>query len=364
MLYFYMSVRFIDEAQITVKGGDGGNGCMSFRREKYIPKGGPDGGDGGKGGDVIIEASRKLGTLADFRFRRKFEGKRGQHGLGSNCTGRDGEDAIIRVPVGTLVYDADTGELIADMIEDGQKIVVARGGNGGWGNARFATSINRAPRQTKPGLPGEMRHLRLELKLLADVGIIGFPNAGKSTLIAGISAAKPKIADYPFTTLKPNLGVVDIAPGESFVVADIPGLVEGASEGVGIGHQFLRHIERTRIFVHVLDCTAPPEEILRRFEVVNRELAAYDPALLERPQIIALNKLDVTEAAAHADVIELKFRAMGHATFRISAATRTGLRELVFAMWQRVHAFREANQAALRVDDGSPPIERKPVARH
>lgn len=355
-----MSVRFIDEAEISVKAGDGGNGCMSFRREKYIPRGGPDGGDGGKGGDVVLLATSRLGTLADFRYRRKFEAQRGRHGLGSQCTGADGEDAIIELPLGTLVYDAETGELIADMVEEGRRIVIAKGGNGGWGNQHFATSINRAPRQTKPGLPGEARELRLELKVLADVGIIGFPNAGKSTLISAVSAARPKIADYPFTTLTPNLGVVQVGPGESFVVADIPGLVEGASEGVGIGDRFLRHIERTQLFVHLLDCSEPADEALRKFDVVNRELEAYDPALLERTQIVALNKLDVTEAAAHADEVEAALQPRGYEILRISAAARQGTRELVFAMWRHVKARKvreaEAQQAAAHPDDGSPPI--------
>lgn len=355
-----MSVRFIDEAEISVKAGDGGNGCMSFRREKYIPKGGPDGGDGGKGGDIVLLATNRLSTLADFRFRRKFEAKRGQHGLGSQCTGANGEDIIIELPLGTLVYDAVSGELIADMVEEGRRIVIAKGGNGGWGNQHFATSINRAPRQTKPGLPGESRELRFELKVLADVGIIGFPNAGKSTLISAVSAARPKIADYPFTTLTPNLGVVDIGPGESFVIADIPGLVEGASEGVGIGDRFLRHIERTNLFVHVLDCAEPAEEVLKKFDIVNRELEAYDASLLERTQIVALNKLDVTEAAEHADEVEAELKTRGYEVHRISAAARQGTRELVFAMWNHVKRRKKREEEDLRavthVDDGSPPL--------
>jgi GTP-binding protein len=353
-----MSVRFIDEAEISVKAGDGGNGCMSFRREKYIPRGGPDGGDGGKGGDVILLSSSRLGTLADFRYRRKFEAQRGRHGLGSQCTGADGEDTIIELPLGTLVYDAESGELIADMTTEGERIVIAKGGNGGWGNLKFATSINRAPRQTKPGLPGESRELRLELKVLADVGIIGFPNAGKSTLISAISAARPKIADYPFTTLTPNLGVVDIGPGESFVVADIPGLVEGAHEGVGIGDRFLRHIERTKLFVHVLDCTESADEVRRKFEIVNNELQAYEPALLERTQLIALNKLDVTEANDTADELEPELRKLGHDVYRISAAARQGTKELIFAMWHQVKARRKAETEEREpvYDDGSPPL--------
>jgi GTP-binding protein len=354
-----MAVRFIDEAEILVKAGDGGNGCMSFRREKYIPRGGPDGGDGGKGGSIVLLATHRLNTLADYRYKKSFEAQRGQHGMGSQCSGFDGEDTVIELPLGTLVYDAFTNEIIADLTTDGERIVIAKGGNGGWGNQHFKTSINRAPTQFKLGLPGESRSLRFELKLLADVGIIGFPNAGKSTLISVISAARPKIADYPFTTLVPNLGVVDVGPGESFVVADIPGLIEGAHHGAGIGDKFLRHIERTRIFVHVLDCTQTPEEAQRRFEIVNNELRAYDPALLERPQIVALNKLDVTEAQETADALEPILKAQGHVVMRISAAAKMGTKELVFAIWGRVKETRVIPPAEVIEDDGSPPLEQK-----
>ncbi len=349
-----MAVRFIDEAEIQVKAGDGGNGACSFWREKYVPKGGPDGGDGGRGGDVVLEATNNLNTLADFRFKRLFEAERGQNGMAQKCTGRDGEDLTILLPMGTLVFDAESGNLVADLTERGQRVIIAKGGNGGWGNARFATSVNRAPRRTNPGLPGEEHKLRLELKLLADVGIIGFPNAGKSTLISSISAARPKIADYPFTTLVPNLGVVDIGPMESFVVADIPGLIEGASEGAGLGLQFLKHIERTHVLVHLLDCAEEPAEVLRKFRIVNRELAKFNPALADRPQLVGLNKMDVTGADLTADSVADELAGEGHEIYRISAAARMGMRELTFAMWERVKASRP--KAELPPDDGSPPL--------
>jgi GTPase len=348
-----VSVRFIDEAEIEVKAGDGGNGSLSFWREKYVPQGGPDGGDGGRGGDIILEATSNLNTLADFRYKRKFKAEAGHNGMAQKCTGRDGEDTVILVPVGTLVFDAETNQVLADLIQP-QRLVIARGGNGGWGNARFATSINRTPRQTKPGLPGESHRLRLELKLLADVGIIGFPNAGKSTLISGVSAARPKIADYPFTTLIPNLGVVKIGPGESYVVADIPGLIEGASHGAGLGHQFLKHIERTQVLVHMLDCTDPAEEALRKFRIVNEELRSFNPAMLDRPQLVALNKLDVTGAEETADELETALRSEGHAIHRISAATRLNLKEFSYAMWEAVKASRPKLDPV--EDDGSPSL--------
>ena len=349
-----MSVRFIDEVDIWAKAGDGGNGCLSFRREKYVPYGGPDGGDGGNGGDVVFEATTRLNTLADFRSKRRYVADDGVNGAKQKCAGKNGSNIVIPVPVGTLVIDADTSDVLADLVEDGQQVIIAKGGSGGWGNARFATSINRAPKQTKPGLPGEERSLRLELKLLADVGIIGFPNAGKSTLINAISAAKPKIADYPFTTLVPNLGVVTVGPEQSFVVADIPGLIEGAHEGAGLGLKFLKHIERTRVFVHVLDCTDSADDVVGRFEAVNRELEAYDPTLLDRPQLVALNKLDVTEALEVAPEIQTRIEAMGHQVFQISAAAHMGLEPLKYAMWNEVEAGRPQEPAPL--DDGSPSL--------
>ena len=349
-----MSARFIDEVDIWVKAGDGGDGCLSFRREKYVPYGGPDGGDGGNGGDVVFQATTRLNTLADFRSKRRYVADRGANGQKQKCSGKNGARVTVLVPVGTLIMDAESRDVLADLVEDGQEVIIAKGGSGGWGNARFATSINRAPKQTKPGLPGEERSLHLELKLLADVGIIGFPNAGKSTLISAVSAARPKVADYPFTTIVPNLGVVSVGPEQSFVVADIPGLIEGAHEGAGLGLKFLKHIERTQVFVHVLDCTDSTEEVMHRFEAVNAELQAYDARLLERRQLVALNKIDVTEAQDIAREAEDRLKAMGHNVFCISAAAHIGLDELKYAMWSEVEANRP--EEPVTEDDGSPPL--------
>ncbi len=305
-------MRFIDEATITISAGHGGAGSVSFRREKYVPRGGPDGGDGGKGGDGVIVASSQLGTLQDFRYKRSYQAERGHHGQGSNKAGRDGEDIQIRVPVGTTIRDAQTGELLVDLVEDGQTWVAVKGGRGGKGNAHFVSSTFQAPKFAQPGEEGESRELKLELKLLADAAIIGFPNAGKSTLISRISAARPKIADYPFTTLTPNLGVVALPDFKSFVVADIPGLIEGAHRGLGLGHKFLKHIERTRVFVHLLDgtklledATRPDveesfqhaiDELINRYTAIRKELGLFNEALLHKPEIVALNKLDLIEA--------------------------------------------------------------------
>jgi GTP-binding protein len=283
---------FVDEASITVRGGDGGNGCLSFRREKFIPRGGPDGGDGGDGGSVYLEADPGVSTLLAFRYRREFRAERGRHGQGSNKSGRSGEDLIVRVPVGTVVADEDGLRLLADLSEPGGRWLAAGGGHGGRGNARFATSTNRAPRRHEQGQPGERRALRLELKLLADVGLIGFPNVGKSTLISRISAARPKIAEYPFTTLEPHLGVVDRGDYRSFVVADIPGLVEGAHRGAGLGDRFLRHVERCRLLLHLVDATVEEPPIDKRLEAIDRELRSYRPELAARPQIVVLTKAD------------------------------------------------------------------------
>lgn len=323
-------MKFIDEAKIYVKAGDGGRGCVSFRREKFVPKGGPDGGNGGSGGDVILVSEGRLASLLDFKYRREYKAERGQHGMGSMCSGRDGLDLKIKVPVGTVVKDADTGEALADLVEDGQEYLVSRGGRGGKGNAHFATSTHQTPRFAQPGEPGEERNLKLELKLLADVGIIGFPNAGKSTLISHISAAKPRIADYPFTTLVPNLGIVKFGDFGGFVVADIPGLIEGAHEGKGLGVRFLKHIERTSIFIHVIDLSPvsgrdPKED----FEVVNRELKAFKAELAERPQVVALNKTDIPEAEEKVPELLKFFNGLGIKVFSISAATGKGLKELV-----------------------------------
>lgn len=291
---------FVDEAQIEVHAGRGGDGMSSFRREKYVPRGGPNGGDGGKGGDVFIQATHNASTLSDYRHQRLIKARPGQMGGSNNKTGADGEDAIIPVPVGTLIYDADTEELLADLTEDGQTIIVAEGGRGGLGNTRFKSATNRAPRKSTPGKPGQERTLRLELKLIADIGLIGYPSVGKSTIIAAISSARPKIADYPFTTLVPNLGVVNWKNMEPFVVADIPGLVEGAHEGHGLGHQFLRHVERTNLLVHVIEVTPDFEGVqsdgrdpIQDFHIICDELKKFNPELGERPQLVVLNKMDL-----------------------------------------------------------------------
>ncbi|SHE86014.1 GTP-binding protein [Desulfofundulus australicus DSM 11792] len=323
---------FYDTAKIYVRGGDGGNGCVAFRREKYVPEGGPAGGDGGRGGNVILKVDPGLRTLVDFRYQRHYKAERGQHGMGKNMHGRQGEDLILRVPPGTVVRDAATGEVIADLVYPGQEAVVARGGRGGRGNARFATAVNRAPRLAEKGEPGEERWLELELKLLADVGLVGFPNAGKSTLIARVSAARPKIASYPFTTLVPNLGVVRVGEGRSFVMADIPGLIEGAHAGAGLGHHFLRHTQRTRVLVHVLDIAGSEgRDPLQDFEIVNRELALYDPDLAARPMVVAANKMDLTGAAEN---LERLRGALGdrYEIFPISALDGEGTAPLIYRL--------------------------------
>ncbi|MEW5899603.1 MAG: GTPase ObgE, partial [Bacillota bacterium] len=288
---------FYDTAKIYVKAGDGGNGCVSFRREKYIPEGGPDGGDGGRGGNVVFRADEGLRTLVDFHYQRRYLAGRGQHGKGKNMHGRSGEDLVVRVPAGTVVRDAQSGMVLADLVRDGQEVVVARGGRGGRGNARFAGPKNKTPVFAEKGEPGEERWLELELKLLADVGLVGFPNAGKSTLISRVSRARPKIADYPFTTLVPNLGVVTLGEGVSFVIADIPGLIAGAHQGAGLGHRFLRHTERTRLLVHVIDVAGVEgRDPLEDFYVLNRELFLYNPLLAQKVQLIAANKIDLPGA--------------------------------------------------------------------
>ncbi|MCW7755156.1 GTPase ObgE [Desulfobotulus sp. H1] len=290
-------MKFVDETEITVESGHGGRGCVSFRREKFIPKGGPDGGDGGDGGDVIVKASDAKRTLYRFRHREHHAAERGRPGEGSNRSGRRGEDLVIEVPTGTVIWNSETGERIYDLDNHGATFLLAKGGRGGKGNRHFMTSTHQAPRFAQPGTEGTFLRLRLELKLIADVGIIGFPNAGKSTLIRAISAAKPRVADYPFTTLVPNLGVVNPPWGEPFVVADIPGLIEGAHEGVGLGHRFLRHVERTRILVHVIDAMEmDPDNPLHAFETINRELRLYSEKLAEKPQLVVLNKMDIPEA--------------------------------------------------------------------
>ena len=321
-------MKFVDEVEITVQAGDGGRGCMSFRREKFVPKGGPDGGDGGDGGHVRVVAEPHLSTLLDLRYQRLYRGKRGQHGRGKDQHGRNGEDRVIRVPLGTLIRDAGTGELIADVETLSGDVVVARGGKGGKGNARFATSRRQAPRFAQPGLPGEERELRLELRLLADVGLIGLPNAGKSTMISAVSAARPKIADYPFTTLVPNLGVVRQGDG-SFVVADIPGLIEGAHRGEGLGHRFLKHVTRTGLLVHVLDVFQLGEQDPKAdFETVNRELALFDEELSRKPQIVAASKVDLLPDRSGVRTLEAFFQSRGYRFCAVSAVTGEGMERL------------------------------------
>lgn len=322
---------FIDRAVIYVKGGDAGNGVVSFRREKFIPKGGPDGGDGGHGGDVILVADEGLSTLLDFQHRRHFRAQRGTHGQGAKRHGKRGGSLVVPVPVGTVVRDADTRDVIADLVQHGQRVVVARGGRGGRGNARFATPTRRAPRQAEPGEPGQERNIELELKLIADVGLVGLPNSGKSTLLSRVSAARPKIADYPFTTTEPYLGVVGLPDGRSFVLADIPGLIEGAHQGAGLGHTFLRHISRTSVLIHLVDLAAPERDPLADFQTVNNELRLYDPALERRPMLVALNKIDQPQARERAGGAEAAIRRMGYQVFLISGATGEGVEALMCA---------------------------------
>jgi GTPase len=339
-------VKFIDEAIITVRSGDGGNGCLSFRREKYVPLGGPDGGDGGKGGDVSLVSSQDRRTLYPFRFKHEFTAPRGGGGEGRQRTGKNGRDVVIEVPPGTIVRDAETGEVIKDFCLPGESFMVARGGRGGKGNTHFKSSTHRTPRFAQPGEAGEEKRLKLELKLLADVGIIGFPNAGKSTLISVISSARPKIADYPFTPLVPNLGVVKVGDREPFVVADIPGLIAGAHAGAGLGVRFLRHIERTRILVHLIDASAIDlEKPLEAYAAINTELASYSPDLARKPQIIALNKLDLpgTEERARAFKAALKKRPT---LYLISAATVKGVGQLLAQISNRLDELKDERPQA------------------
>ena len=341
-------MKFVDEALITVHAGNGGDGCLSFRREKFVPRGGPDGGDGGDGGSVLLEVDSGLNTLVDFRFKRLFRASHGRAGQGSERIGKSAEDLVIRVPEGTLVYDADTEELIGDLIGHGTRLVVARGGFHGLGNTRFKSSVNRAPRRTTPGTPGEERNLRLELKLLADVGLLGLPNAGKSTLIRAVSAARPKVADYPFTTLIPNLGVVRLGLEQSFVIADIPGIIEGAAEGAGLGLRFLKHLERTRLLLHLLDISGfdPERDPVVDFETISAELESFDEQLATRPRWVVLNKLDVVDDAI-ADECEARLREHGWdgPVYRISAVTGLGCDELMWAI------FHWLTEVAARVED-------------
>ena len=332
---------FVDEVDIHVEAGSGGNGCLSFRREKFVPRGGPDGGDGGGGGSVFIVATPTKNTLVDFRFHPEFKARRGQHGQGSNRTGQTAEDLEIGVPPGTLIFEKDPagGEmrLLGDLAEEGQRILVAKGGRGGRGNARFVSSTNRAPRRTEPGEEGEQRQLQLQLKLIADVGLIGFPNAGKSTLISRISAARPKIANYPFTTLVPNLGVVTLGDDRSFVVADVPGLIKGAHEGTGLGHQFLRHIERTKVLVHLVDVSgASGRDPVDDFITILDELERFSPTVAAKPQIVVANKMDAVDDVERVKALERRVKKQGLPFLRISAATGEGITALLEAAWKEI----------------------------
>ena len=334
---------FVDEVSVFVKGGDGGAGCISFRREKFVPRGGPDGGDGGDGGHVVLQADPGITTLLDFHYRRHYNAERGHHGKGANRHGKSGGDTVLRVPLGTTIYERDSGELLGDLTTPGQTFTVAHGARGGRGNARFVSSTNRAPRRADLGRPGQERWIRLELKLLADVGVIGFPNAGKSTLVSRLSAAKPKIADYPFTTLVPSLGIVRVDEGESFVIADLPGLIEGAAEGKGLGLRFLRHTERTRLLVHLVDLDPSQErDPVEDWNVIQRELAAYSEELAARPQLVLGSKADLPGTDARRKKLE-RFCAARQLPFRaISSVTGKGLTELVAEVGARLRAERWA----------------------
>ena len=341
---------FIDEAKIRVKAGDGGNGCMAFRREKYIPRGGPSGGDGGHGGDIWMESSERHNTLVHFRFNPEYKAERGRHGEGSKKTGRDGEGIVLKVPVGTIVYDEDTGERVHDFSRPDERVVIARGGRGGRGNAQFATSTHQAPREHEEGRPGEERNFRLELKLLADVGLVGYPNVGKSTLISVISAARPKVADYPFTTLEPNLGVVlagDKGKEESFVVADIPGLIEGAHTGSGLGTQFLRHIERTRLLVHLVDVSdsSGRADVVKDVEVIRGELASFGAGLEDKPTLMVASKIDVANPEKLKKLKQWATRKKLK-LYPISAVTGEGIEKLKYAMADEVDKARKALAAS------------------
>ena len=339
---------FIDRAKIHVQGGNGGNGVTAFRREKFVPRGGPSGGDGGRGGDVILLADASLNTLLHLRYNPQHTAQRGLHGEGSNRSGRNGEDLVIRVPVGTQIFDANTGDLLHDLSHDGDRWLAARGGRGGFGNAHFTTSTNRAPRYHQSGSPGEELDLQLELKLLADVGLVGFPNAGKSTFISTVSAARPKIADYPFTTLEPHLGVVDLGDFRTFVIADIPGLIEGAHAGAGLGDRFLRHIERTKLLLHLVDVSSVSgRDAVSDYETVNHELASYNEALATRPQFVVATKMDALDEPERLESLQQKALADQKPFFAISSATGQGVRELVNAMAAKLE---ELNAESSRAD--------------
>ena len=359
-------MKFVDEALIEVIAGDGGNGCVSFRHEKYKEFGGPDGGDGGRGGHVFAQADANLNTLVDFRYARRHEARRGQHGMGSDRFGAAGSDITLKMPVGTIISDAETGQLLHELLLPGEKILIAKGGDGGHGNLRFKSAINRAPRQKTPGKPGEQKSLKLELKVLADVGLLGMPNAGKSTFISAVSNARPKIADYPFTTLHPNLGVVRVGPEQSFVVADIPGLIEGASEGAGLGHQFLRHLQRTRLLLHIVDL-APFDEAtdpVQQARAIVAELKKYDQTLHDKPRWLVLNKLDMIAPEERAARIADFVKRLGWQgpVYEISALTREGCQALVHATYEHVHQAQRMEIEVPQVDPRFAPASAEPAS--
>ena len=347
-------MKFVDEAYIDISAGDGGAGCVSFRHEKYKEFGGPNGGDGGRGGHVFAVADSNLNTLVDYRYSRRHDAKRGQHGMGSDMFGAAGDDIILKMPVGTIITDSETGEVLFELLEDGEMITIAKGGDGGFGNLRFKSAINRAPRQKTPGWPGERKSLKLELKVLADVGLLGMPNAGKSTFITAVSNARPRIADYPFTTLHPNLGVVRVGPEQSFVVADLPGLIEGASDGAGLGHLFLRHLQRTRLLLHIIDLAPFDDSIdpVAQAKAIAKELKKYDAGLFKKPRWLVLNKLDMVDGDKRAEVVadfvkRMKFKGP---VFEISALTREGCEPLVKAIYKHIKAEQVSEQTPEYID--------------
>lgn len=347
-------MKFVDEAYIDISAGDGGAGCVSFRHEKYKEFGGPNGGDGGRGGHVFAVADENLNTLVDFRFSRRHDAKRGQHGMGSDMFGAAGDDITLKMPVGTIITDSETGEILFELLVPGEVITIAKGGDGGFGNLRFKSAINRAPRQKTPGWPGERKSLKLELKVLADVGLLGMPNAGKSTFITAISNARPRIADYPFTTLHPNLGVVRVGPEQSFVVADLPGLIEGASDGAGLGHLFLRHLQRTRLLLHIIDLAPFDEGVdpVAQAKAIAKELKKYDAGLFKKPRWLVLNKLDMIDGDKRAEVVadfvkRYKFKGP---VFEISALTREGCEPLVKAIYKHIKAEQVSEQTPEYID--------------
>ncbi len=347
-------MKFVDEAYIDISAGDGGNGCVSFRHEKYKEFGGPNGGDGGRGGHVFAFADINLNTLVDYRYSRRHDAKRGQHGMGSDMFGAAGDDVTLKMPVGTIITDAETGEVLYELLVPGETIMIAKGGDGGFGNMRFKSAINRAPRQKTPGWLGEKKELKLELKVLADVGLLGMPNAGKSTFIAAVSNARPKIADYPFTTLHPNLGVVRVGPEQSFVVADVPGLIEGASEGAGLGHLFLRHLQRTRLLLHVVDFAPFDENVdpVQQAKAIVAELKKYDPGLYNKPRWLVLNKLDMVPADERETRVKDFIKRMRYKgpVFQISALTREGCEPLIKEIYKHIRAQQIIEQGIVEID--------------